>query len=359
MLMTRSSNVLRLRLTQFKVGEEEIMVAALIGTRTGVYHLQEEGLHPLGLTDHHISAVYAHSSGDGKRVLLVGTYGDGLFRSEDGGEMWLPVADGPTAIALRTIRPDPFEPASILCGGEPARISRSTDGGASWHEYKAIPQLPGSDEWFLPYSPRAGAVRNIYSPPGTSRLLASVEVGGLLDSTDQGESWSIGRVTGDTDIHFVTGHPDDPDLLFAALGWASLKSVKRTEQSPRLGGVARSRDGGQTWQKLHLRYTRAVIVPSTRPDLLLAGPAERVGESGRIEVSADYGDTWVPAGQGIDSPMDDMVEEFLPAPDGSIWATCSGGRLLRAEPGAWQWTTVLPSGAHLQVRSVAFLSGHT
>ncbi|MGH2618630.1 MAG: hypothetical protein ACRDJC_25655, partial [Thermomicrobiales bacterium] len=102
-------------------------------------------------------------------------------------------------------------------------------------------------------------------------------------------------------------------------------------------------------------YTRASIVPPARPDLLLAGPAKEVGAQGRIEVSADGGDTWQPAGDGLDMPMADMVELFQATPDGSIWALCSGGRLLHAEPGAWQWRSLLPTGTTIEVKSVAFL----
>jgi len=330
------------------------MAMTVLGTRTGVYRLDDHTLRPIGLQDRNVSAVHAFMNSHGKPVILAGTYGDGLFRSEDDGRTWNSVGDGLTVPAFRTIAPDPTVPGAILCGTEPSRIFRSLDGGHSWKGLEGIPELPDSDEWFLPYSPRAGAVRNIYAPPGSSRLLASVEVGGLLDSADRGATWRIGLVAGDSDIHFVTGHPDDPDLLYAALGWASLKSVGRTDKSPPLGGIARSRDGGGTWEKLHTHYTRAVIVPPSRPGLLLAGPADRVGEQGRIEVSADGGDSWQPAGQGIAFPMEDMVEEFLANPNGSIWAICSGGRLMLADPDKWMWTSALPEESDIKVRSVAF-----
>jgi hypothetical protein len=45
---------------------------------------------------------------------------------------------------------------------------------------------------------------------------------------------------------------------------------------------------------------------------------------------------------------------FVAALDGEVWAICSGGRLLRATPGAWTWESALPAGAALHVRSVAF-----
>ena len=331
------------------------MVGAILGTRSGAYRLVGETLEPLGLTDQDVSAVHAFTIQDGTTILLAGSYGNGLFRSEDGGAHWAPVGDGLTAPASRTFHSDPFEAGAILCGTEPARIFRSRDGGLTWLELAGIRKLDGYEDWYLPYSPRAGALRNIYCPPSGRRLLASVEVGGLLESPDGGETWSIGPVLTDHDIHHITGHHDDADLLFAALGWAALKAQQREPGAPPLGGLARSRDGGRTWQKFYSDYTRATIVPSTRPDLLLAGPAKEVGKQGRIEVSADQGDTWHPAGSGIEEPMTDMVELFLAAPDGAIWAFCAGGRLFRAVPDEWNWQSLLPEETMIEVRSVAFL----
>jgi len=37
-----------------------------------------------------------------------------------------------------------------------------------------------------------------------------------------------------------------------------------------------------------------------------------------------------------------------------VWAVCSGGRLLRSEPGAWVWRSALPSEVGLRVESVSF-----
>jgi photosystem II stability/assembly factor-like uncharacterized protein len=331
------------------------MESALLGTTTGVYRLRDGRLERLGLDDQDISAIHAWTGAVGETAILAGSYGNGLFRSADDGATWSPISAGLTAPAFRTIIPDPLTVGALLCGTEPGRIFRSRDGGLTWRELEGIRTLPGYEEWFLPYSPRAGAVRNIYAPPGGNRMLASVEVGGLLESPDGGDTWSCRRVQNDPDIHHITGHPDDPNLLFVSLGWAAMKRDKRTPDSPPLGGVARSRDGGRTWSKFHTDYTRATIVPPTRPDLVLAGPAKQVGAEGRIEVSADGGETWQPAGDGLEMPLPDMVELFLAAPDGAIWALGSGGGLVRAEAGEWRWRSVLPAGAAPKVRSVAIL----
>lgn len=332
------------------------MNGVLLGTRSGVFWLERGTLSPLGLEDEHISAIYGWPRPEGQVTILAGSYGNGMFRREADGE-WTPVSAGLTATAFRTIVPDPYDAAAILCGTEPGRIFRSIDGGHTWNELAGILDLPGIDDWYLPYSPRAGAVRNIYAPPETSQLFAAVEVGGLLRSEDSGDTWTCQRVLTDPDIHHITGHPHDPLLLYASLGWAAMKSDERGPDAPPLGGVARSRDGGETWTKLHTDYTRATLIPASQPDVLLAGPAKQVGSEGRIERSEDGGDTWHPAGAGFESPMEDMVELFLDAPDGSVWAMTSGGRLYRAEPGDWEWRSMLPADATVSVRSVNFLTG--
>ena len=330
------------------------MFDTFAGTRTGVLRL-DGGVQPLGLTDQRISAVHAFHGRAGDVVILAGTYGNGLYRSADGGRTWALVT-GMTAPAARTIGPDPLVEGALLCGTEPARIFRSTDEGLSWVELDGLGALPAHEEWYLPYSPRAGAVRNVYAPPEAGgELLASVEVGGLARSTDGGATWSIEPVGPNDDIHQVTGHPGDAARLWTSLGYAALRSRRRDDASPALGGVGRSQDGGRTWDVLHTDYTRSTIVPPARPDLVLSGPAPEVGRSGRIEVSADAGESWQPAAGGIDAPMPDMVELFVVAPDDSVYAVCSGGRLLRSAPGPWRWTSALPAGVPEGVVSVSFL----
>ena len=326
-----------------------------IGTTNGVHRLHEDGLEPLGLEGEVISAIHAWRV-DGTTRLLAGSYGNGLYRSGDATGSWEPVQAGLTARAFRFFGPDPANVGALLAGTEPARIFRSTDDGLSWQELEGFTALPGRDQWFLPYSPRAGAVRTIYASPGRpQRLFACVEVGGLARSDDGGATWVCEPVIADEDIHHITGHPDDDDVLYVSLGTASLPGSRAGGRSAQLGGIARSRDGGRTWKKVETDYTRATIVPSSRPDLLLAGPAPRVGRDGRIVASADGGDTWAPAASSIEIPMPDMVELFLPAPDGSVWAICSRGRLLRAEVGDWTWRSALPARVEAEVKAVAFL----
>ena len=308
---------------------------AFLGTSSGVFRLHEGALEPLGLDGRSVTALHAADS-----ALLAGTYGDGLFRLARGAKTWERVEEGLTASTFRFVSGD-------LAGTEPARVFRSSNDGRSWEELEGITRIPGHEDWYLPYSPRAGAARNAHV--SGDRLLVAAEVAGLLRSDDGGRSWVCEPVAGDEDVHHVTAHPDDPDLLYVSLGTASL-----ARNGGRHGGIARSPDGGRTWEKIETDYTRATIVPPARPDLLLAGPAPRVGRQGRIVVSRDGGDSWKPAAHGIAVPMPDMVELFVAGPEGAVWAISSGGRLLRAEPDDWSWSSPLPPDAVHSVKSVAF-----
>jgi hypothetical protein len=326
-----------------------------VGTRAGVLHIGRKA-EARGLTSQRVTAIHAFNDRAGNPLVLAGSYGEGMFRSADGGRTWSQDAGGMTAPAIRTIVPNPLAPGELLCGTEPARLFSSSDEGLSWAEFEGIRALPAHSEWYLPYSPRAGALRNVYAPPGSrDHLLAAVEVGGLAQSVDGGLTWSIEPVGPNHDIHQVSGSPTEPNQLWSSLGYAALGSQGRGEDRPKLGGVARSADGGRSWEVLHTSYTRSTIVPPARPEVVLAGPAPNVGRNGRIEVSSDRGESWEPAWDGVDVPMPDMVELFVPAPDGTIYAICSGGRLLRSAPDRWRWTPVLPPGLAVDVQSVAFL----
>lgn len=326
---------------------------AYLGTRSGVWlwDTDSDVFRHLGLDAHRVWGIHARGGPSGQDAVLAGSYGAGIFRSVDGGGSWLQANEGLTAFALRTLQPDPTDEAAILAGTEPARGFRSIDGGESWLEFESITDVPASRDWFLPYSPRAGAIR-IFAATSSGELYAAVEVGGLLHSPDRGVNWQLMEIDPGLrvhdDIHFVIVDPVDDNRLYVAMGGAL---VDRThgqwlDRPRQIGGVAVSTDRGKSWRKLIRDYTRAVLIPSTAPDWLIAGPAERT----------DHGESWERIDSGIDTPMEDTVERFEEAPDGTVWALCSGGRLFAAEPGNWRWSNPLPESADgLAIESITFV----
>lgn len=301
----------------------------LLGTTAGVVTLKWErgGWRWIGtsLADHDVRVV-AHRPGD-PGTQYAGVYGDNLYRSTDAGQTWHAIGDG---AALRYVRALAFSfqtDVALYVGTEPANLYKSTDGGETWHDLE-VRTVAGSESWSLPYSPRAGAVRTIALHPAQPDLIyAGVEQGGVLKSAEAGATWTIARDGIHPDIHTLAVHPDDPHIVFAATG----------------GGVYRSRDGAQTWNRLIEDYTRALAIHPVMPEIVFAGPARRVGHEGRILASQNGGDTWVLAARGLEIPMLNMVESFVMHLDfaNDVFAITSQGQLLRSRVDHLRWRPVV------------------
>src|SRR4051794_27907612 len=120
----------------------DAMPDTYLGTSNGVHVLRDGGLDPLGAEGERISALHAWPAG-GTTVVLAGSNGGGLHRSEDAGRTWSRVEAGLSAPVIRFLGPDPAHAGGILAGTEPGGIFRSEDGGLSWRELEGFATLPG------------------------------------------------------------------------------------------------------------------------------------------------------------------------------------------------------------------------
>ncbi len=276
-----------------------------------------------GLAGHAVTALATWP--ENGSPILAGTT-EGIFRSDDAGQTWVPASTGPVVGHIRALAVQPALPGLAYAGTEPAAVFHTDCGGERWEELQAVRALPGARDWYLPYSPEAGAVRS-FALAG-ERIWAAVEVGGVIRSNDGGHTWTIFGNGVHEDVHWVELHPGNPDTLFAATG----------------GGLYRSRNGGQSWDELWDDYTRAVWIDPDEPRTVLAGPALGIGRQGRIVRSADGGDTWELASDGLRVPMADMVERFAfsRARPSELFAITSRGEVLQARRDEWTWKRLWP-----------------
>jgi hypothetical protein len=284
-----------------------------------------------GLTDQHATSVIAREG-----VILAGTT-KGVFRSDDEGQTWEEANHGLTTRHVRWMAYHPDISDLEFAGTEPANIFVSHNGGESWRACDEVTQLRDKFKWSLPYSPEAGCVRG-FAFHG-SRVYAAVEVGGVLRSGDNGETWQLAEGSDGNpslegppepfvypDIHSLEVHPSSPNLVYAPTG----------------GGFYRSNDGGKTWKLFYDCYCRAVWVDPHDAEHLILGPADYVDSNGRIEESHDGGKTWSLASNGLKVPWRrGMVERFFQA-DNELFAVLSNGQLLSAPLSTLEWHRILP-----------------
>jgi len=308
----------------------------ILATEQGIVICEREGDNwvPVtrGLRDHHVTSVIAHEG-----LILAGT-DSGIFRFSDEGETWEEASNGLTAPHVRWLAFHPDVSNLEFAGTEPANIFVSHDNGSSWRVCPEVARLRDEFKWSLPYSPEAGCVRG-FAFHGL-RTYAAVEVGGVLISEDNGETWGLApgsdgkpNLEGPPepfiypDVHSLEVHPFSPDLVYAPTG----------------GGFYRSEDGGKTWKLDYDCYCRAVWVDPEDPEHLILGPADYVDSNGRIEESRDGGQTWSPASNGLKVPWRrGMVERFFQV-DEELFAMLSNGQLFSTSLAALEWQRVLPN----------------
>ena len=122
--------------------------------------------------------------------------------------------------------------ARVYAGTEPSRLFRSDDGGDTWRELTTLLELPSRPTWSFPPRPWTSHVRWIApSPHDADLLLVGIELGGLMRSTDGGETWDDHRPGAQRDVHSLAWHPHARGRAYEAGG----------------GGSAWSDDAGDTW----------------------------------------------------------------------------------------------------------------
>lgn len=198
--------------------------------------------------------------------LYCGTFGSGLWRSDDAGGSWMWMGSGvPHArITAVTVSASEERPAHgvVYAGTEPSAVYRSEDGGQSWAEREGLNELPSAPGWSFPPRPDTHHVRWVECDPvRAGRLWVAIEAGALIRSRDRGRSWEDRVPGGPRDTHTLATHPAAPGRLYSAAG----------------DGYFESGDAGETWHRpddgLEDPYLVSVAVDPRDPDTVVVSAA--------------------------------------------------------------------------------------
>jgi photosystem II stability/assembly factor-like uncharacterized protein len=258
------------------------------------------------------------------RTLYLGSE-QGLFISRDGADNWDRVESPLNDKQIWSILLVPDHPEVILVGTCPARLFRSADGGCTWIESQVAIQLE---------CPRIlwTRVTCLVADPGQpNTILAGIEIDGLFRSADLGLTWQrLGTGLSSRDIHalaIIPSRDHAPQILAA------------TNNDLNLSG-----DGGETWQPLAIEqslpwaYCRALAQPWGHPEVLLLGQGNGPpGSAGVIGRSVDGGHTW----KAADMPglANSTVWNFAthPADANLIYASSVSGEVYRSTDQGMSW----------------------
>lgn len=319
----------------------------LVGTVNGVAILEKDTperwrVSAQQLEGKHISVLLSEPASG---AIFAGVHKGGIFVSLDGGATWEQRDQGLSqnnVYSMCSARGGGT--TRIYVGTEPAHLFVSEDLGKSWKELPALRNVESVRDWTFPAPPNVAHLKNIvidYSEP--RRIYALIEQGCLLRSDDAGQSWT--ELYGiDEDVHRLALDPKHPGTLYLATGNGLYKSLNRgerwkhiTPRTMRIGypdplivhpsedglifiagahhgpevwhstktadsAIARSRDGGLTWEVLkdglpehvHGNIGAMAIAVSSGGFELYA-----CGTDGEIFASTDGGDHWATIASGL------------------------------------------------------------
>ncbi len=288
--------------------------------------LKGSGVQCLALDLHHPGTLYA------------GSRGKGVWKSSDNGMHWQD---------MQLPQPDVFSLAvspadgSIYAGCEPSMLFRSTDGGQTWHELEALRSIPSAPTWSFPPRPWTSHVRWIApNPHNAELLLVGIELGGLMYSSDGGQTWADHRPGAQRDVHALAWHPHVPGRAYEAGG----------------GGTAWSQDGGWTWRPTDAgrdrHYTWGLAIDPHDPDCWYtsASPGPRQAHAPGNAQAYIYrwrGDgPWQALRNGLPQPLDSFPYALAIVP-GQLYAGLGDGRIYTSRDAGDSWQQLVLHGERL------------
>lgn len=240
-------------------------------------------------------------------------------------------------------------PLEYYFGATGGGLWKTTDSGTSWE--------PVTDGQLHSSSVGAVAVAEsnpdvVYLGMGETELRASILEGdGMYKSTDAGKTWRHIGLDDTQTISRIRIDPRNPNVVFvAALGHPYAPNEQR--------GVFRSRDGGETWERILFRSNLAgavdLVMDPHDPNVLYASLWEVYrkpwllssgGPTSGLFKSTDGGTTWKDITRARGMPkglLGKICVSVSGADSGRVYATMEAddGGLFRSDDAGATWTRV-------------------
>lgn len=239
---------------------------------------------------------------DSPYTWYIGASTGGIFKTTDGGSSWENVFLSAPLISIGDLEIDPTDENIIYAGTGEANSSsfsflgngiyKSTDAGQTWAHLG------------LDYSAYIGRIVVDYDDPqrifaaACGTLFTPDEHRGVYRSQDGGNTWEkVLFVTDSTSAIDIVQHPENPDILFAAM-WERIRGLSYRTSFGLSSGVYKSTDGGDTWTEITDWLPSGYNVGRIGIDIAKSSPNvmyafyDMANQEVRVYRSDDTGESW-------------------------------------------------------------------
>jgi photosystem II stability/assembly factor-like uncharacterized protein len=248
------------------------------------------------ISDFSSNVVHVHPTDP--NIVLAGTH-DGVYRSTDRGKTFKRANFPDKSMEIWSFLVDAGNPKLIYAGGSPIAVYRSEDSGETW---KRLPDPNMPSRCVMPFACRVMRMAQHPGKPGT--IFAALEVGGVMRTTDGGETWKDcspdlirlaqlphlkSKIVSNTsdegmlDGHAIAISKADPDAVIVAVRM----------------GLFRTADDGDSWQDMEVgrfsptTYGREVRSSPSEPGAVYSAlSVAAASKDGAVYKSTDKGQTW-------------------------------------------------------------------
>ncbi|MBM3216723.1 glycosyl hydrolase, partial [Candidatus Poribacteria bacterium] len=218
-----------------------------------------------------------------------GHWGRKLSRSTDGGATWdeVPAPTYPDGSEIKPGVPastlyiwslaagGAHEPERLYAGTEPGGLFRSDDGGDSWQLVDSLWNHPSRTGWFGGGRNNAGIHSILVDPRDSRHVYVGVSCAGVFETKDDGASWAPMNKNVRTDFlpNPLSEVGSDPHCVVAC------PSHPAAMWQQNHCGIFRTTDGAASWTDVSepdglARFGFAVAVDAENPDVAWVVPAQ-------------------------------------------------------------------------------------
>ena len=269
----------------------------------------------------------------------------GIYRSDDAGASWRLLDTPMNGQVVWQVVFDPADPDTLVAGtGTPSTpgIFRSADGGATWHSetVEIARECPAVGV------PRPTAIA--FDPANSRDVWLGLEVDGVRRTRDGGKTWATtAEEIHNLDVHNIAVAAGPPKTVFVLVN----------------NDIWSSTDDGQSWTAMGVqekfaphRYPRGITVKPDDPRVVYITLGDATpGRSGLVLRSADTGRTWetLSLSEPPNSAM--WVVHVPPSQPNTVFAGSRYGCFYRSDDGGDHFQKLWREFS--EISSIAYVAG--